>query len=213
MGADPALTGNGELTSSTSVANNSDGQIGVSGSNAGTIINSAYSTGQNSESACPSRNRTSHTLSQPTLCTSSGDRRAQLTQKRLATASDHLRRQDQGGQTGNRFGRFGQDGCRELVATSKYRRGASSSVFLPSLGTYLAPQTSTTKKKGTALLTSVNRPAARRDHHRRVPRRSLPVRRRLHALGSPEPTFESPTRGEPSRHSRRLDRWQRISYA
>ncbi|GAA5967068.1 hypothetical protein JCM8115_003512 [Rhodotorula mucilaginosa] len=38
---------NGELTSSTSVANNSDGQIGVSGSNAGTIINSAYSTGQN----------------------------------------------------------------------------------------------------------------------------------------------------------------------
>lgn len=53
-----------ELTNMTFAANNSAGQIGVSGSNAGTIINSAYSTGQNSESATATTEHTRRCRSQ-----------------------------------------------------------------------------------------------------------------------------------------------------
>lgn len=42
-----------ELTSFEPAANDTNGQIGVSGSNAATVINSPYSTGQNSASGCP----------------------------------------------------------------------------------------------------------------------------------------------------------------
>ena len=70
VGAYPAFIGKVELTSTTIAANNSAGQIGVSGSNAGTIINSAYSTGQNSESTTATA---THILFTANLCASSGD--------------------------------------------------------------------------------------------------------------------------------------------
>ena len=62
VGAYPAFIGEVELTNMTFAANNSAGQIGVSGSNAGTIINSAYSTGQNSESATATTKYTTHVV-------------------------------------------------------------------------------------------------------------------------------------------------------
>lgn len=220
----PPFIGKIELTSTTIAANNSDGQIGVSGSNAGTIINSAYSTGQNSELATGTTEHTTRCRSELSVHQVGITCGAWLTRNRLAAASVII---SDGKTKGVKQG-IGSGELAKTVVGNWWQRQNTGVVrpFFPLVPgpEPTAPQSFTKRtaveqeKKEDPSLTSVNRPscAARRHHHRGVPRRSLPVRRCLHALGASEPTFESPARSEPSRDSLRLDRHRRgrrISYS